>query len=123
MRKDIDLNFSIHPLTGDLAMKTGKSAIEQSMKNLLLTSYYERGFNIEIGSDIQSSIFENFSVLMQQTIKNNIVRLIDNFEPNVEVVEVMVSMEESNELLIDIYYTYYNDPQINNVTIPIARLR
>jgi hypothetical protein len=123
MRKDIDLNFSIHPLTGDLAMKTGKSAIEQSMRNLLLTSYYERGFNIEIGSDIHSSIFENFSIFMQQTIKNNIVNLLDNFEPNVEVVDVLVSLEESNELLIDIYYTYYNNPQVNNVTIPIARLR
>lgn len=123
MRIDIDLNFSVHPLTGDLSLKTGKSAIEQSMKNLLLTSYYERGFNVEIGSDINGSIFENYSLLMQQTIKNNIIKLLNNFEPNVEVVDVLVDMEQSGELLIDIYYTYYNDPQVNNVTIPITRLR
>lgn len=123
MRKDIDFNFSVHPLTGDLSLKTGRTAIEQSLRNLILTNFYERGFNVEIGSNIQSSIFENFSILMQQTIKNNVTRLVDNFEPNIEIVDVLVSLDRPNELLIEIYYTFYNDPKINNFTIPIERLR
>jgi len=123
MRKDIDLNFSPHPLTGDLAVKKDRSAIDQSLKNLILTNFYERGFNVEVGSNLQDSLFDNYDALKQQTIKNNIVRVIKNFEPQVEVVDVIANMEEPNELTVEIYFTYSNDPEVRTVVIPIRRLR
>lgn len=49
MRIDIDPNFSPHPMSKDLVTKSGDSAVESSIKNLVLTNYYERGFNVEVG--------------------------------------------------------------------------
>lgn len=123
MRKDIDLNFIPHPLTGDLTFKTGKSAVEQSMKNLILTNYYERGFNVEAGSNLTDNLFDNFTPLIAQTMKDNIIQVLKNFEPNVEVVDVIVEQEESNTVSVEIYYNIFNDPQVRSVVIPIRRLR
>lgn len=123
MRQDIDLNFVAHPLTGDLAMKRGKFAVDQSIKNLVLTNYYERGFSVEIGSNLTDSLFDNFTPLLEQTIKSNITRVISNFEPDVEIVQIIVQMDNPNELLVEIYYSYLNDTEINSINIPIKRLR
>lgn len=123
MRKDIDLNFTPHPLTGDIAMKSGRSAVDQSVKNLVLTEFYERGFNVEVGSNVTDALFENFSLLTQQTIKNNITKVLTNFEPGVEVVDVVADMTDTNTLTVEIYYNYLNDPTVRTVVIPIERLR
>lgn len=123
MRKDIDLNFTPHPLTGDLSIKKDRSAVDQSMRNLVMTSFYERGFNVELGGNVYESLFDNFTFLTQQTIKNNILRVLKNFEPGVELVDVIADMKESNQLDVEIYYNYYNDPDVRRVTIPLERLR
>lgn len=123
MRKDIDLNFTPHPLTGDLSMKKDRSAVDQSMRNLVMTNFYERGFNVELGGNVSDSLFDNFTFLTQQTIKNNIVRVLQNFEPGVEVVDVIAEMKTSNVLNVEIYYNYFNDPEVRSVTIPLERLR
>lgn len=123
MRKDIDLSFTPHPLTGDLAMKSGRSAVDQSVKNLVLTEFYERGFNVEVGSNVTDSLFDNFTMLTQQTIKNNITKVLSNFEPGVEVVDVVADMTDTNTLTVEIYYNYLNDPDVRTVVIPIQRLR
>ena len=123
MRQDIDLHFTPHPLTGDLAMKRDRYAVDQSIRNLILTNFYERGFNIEVGSNVTDSLFENFTPLLQQTLKSNIKRVLSNFEPGVELVEVIANMNEPNELTVEIYYTYLNDPDTKSAIIPIRRLR
>lgn len=122
-RRDINFNFVPHPLTGDLTFKTGKSAVEQSMKNLILTNYYERGFNVEVGSNLIDNLFDNFTPLIAQTMKDNVIQVLKNFEPNVEIVEVVVEQEESNTVNVEIYYNIFNDPEIRSVVIPITRLR
>lgn len=123
MRKDIDINFIPHPLTGDLSVKTGKSAVEQSMKNLVLTNFYERGFNVEAGSNLTDNLFEEFTPLTAQTMKDNIIQVLRNFEPNIEIVNVIVEQEESNTINVEIYYNIFNDPQVRSVVIPLRRLR
>jgi phage baseplate assembly protein W len=122
-RKDIDLSFTAHPLTGDLAIKRDQSAVDQSIRNLILTNFYERGFNIEVGSNVTDYLFENFTPLLQQTIKSNIRQVLNNFEPGVEIVDVIADMRESNKLTVEIYYNYLNNPEIRTAIIPIRRLR
>lgn len=111
MRKDIDLSFRKNPLTGDLATVTKSNAINQAMKNLLLTEYYKRGFNIEVGCNLNALVFSLYSPLQQQTIRDLIKRSLDNFEPS-EVVSIDVNFEEgSNSLEITIAY-YENNNNI-----------
>lgn len=52
--RDLDLNFSRHPITNDITFVTDEVAIKRRMKNLLLTSFHERKFHPEKGSLIPS---------------------------------------------------------------------
>ena len=41
---DLDLNFTIHPVKKDINRHVGEMAVINSVKNLVLTSHYERPF-------------------------------------------------------------------------------
>lgn len=123
MRTDIDFNFRPHPLTGDIPLKTGVQAIEQSIKNLVLTNYYERGFNVFLGSDVKASLFENYSPLLKQTLLTNIQNTCKNFEPNAEIIDLSIDIQDQNTLNVTIYYSVFTDPSIYTVNIQLQRLR
>jgi hypothetical protein len=55
---DLDLNFLAHPVTKDVTAKTDEQAVKASIRNLILTSNYEKPFHPEIGSPIKSLLFE-----------------------------------------------------------------
>ena len=46
---DLDLDFMINPVTGDINKKKGTDAIKRSIRNLIFTNYYERPFKSKIG--------------------------------------------------------------------------
>ena len=58
--KDLNLNFSINPVTGDVNTVTDVIAVKRSVRNLLLTNHYDRPFHREIGSNVPHLLFENF---------------------------------------------------------------
>lgn len=124
MRKDIDFNFIPHPITGDLSTKRDRNAINQSIKNLVLTNYYERGFNIDISGNLTDLLFDNYTELTKSTIEKNLTNLLNNFEPGVEVVEIIVVPQVDDNLIeVNIVYTYYNNPETQIVSIPVNRIR
>ena len=43
--KDLDMNMRAHPVTGALFTLTNNKAIQQSIKNLIQTEFYDFGFN------------------------------------------------------------------------------
>lgn len=123
MRIDIDLHFQPHPLTGDLPLKRGNQATVQSMKNLILTNYYERGFNVEVYSNVNGSLFENDVPLLRQTLEQNIRRVLKSFEPYVEVVRIDMKGGNDNTLDIIIYYNEYYNPNEQSFVVTLNRLR
>ena len=56
---DIDLRFTANPISGDVAKKYDVNAVKQSLRNLVLTQYYERPFQPNLGSPIYKLLFEN----------------------------------------------------------------
>lgn len=125
MRRDIDFSFKAHPLTGDLAVKTGSSAIRQSIINIVRTNFYDRGFNINLATNLDAQMFENFTPVMGQAIKTNITNALRNFEPQIEVFDVSIEQSRNNEheLIVTIYYTELNSPQEHSVMIELSRVR
>lgn len=102
---DIDLNFTAHPVTGDLAVKYDVNAVKQSLKTLLLTQYYERPFQPELGSPIYGMLFEPLDVITANTLKLQIELLIRNHEPRVVDQSVTVTpMFDQNAFKVDIYF-------------------
>ena len=88
--KDINLNFSMHPVTGDIGKLTNVEAVKRSVRNLVNTNFYEKPFHPEIGSDVRSILFEPVTSLVADVLKRYVEDVINNFEPRAELISVVV---------------------------------
>lgn len=93
---DLDLNFTKHPVTRDIAVRIDENAIKTSIRNLILTKNYERPFHSEIGSQVTALLFDLADPFTEAVIRQNIVDLINTFEPRVELIDVTASYDEGN---------------------------
>ena len=113
--KDLDLDFLPHPVTGDVRKKVGDEAIKRSVRNLILTNFYERPFRAYIGSNAQKLLFEPITPMTATFLKNAIIETIRNFEPRVSLLDVNVSVSEDDNGY-NVTMRYY----INNVPVPVV---
>jgi phage baseplate assembly protein W len=88
---DIDLTFNRSPVTGDIALSYDDQAVIRSVTNLLSTNHYERLFQPDIGSNLETLLFENASPLIERTLAREIEDCINNYEPRVKLQFVEVS--------------------------------
>ena len=103
--KDISLSFSPHPVTKDLPVLINERAIVRSVRNLVETIPTERFFNSLIGTDIRSSLFENFSRTTVNVIEDQIRDTVRNFEPRVNNIGVEVtSLPDDNEFAVKVLF-------------------
>ena len=109
--KDLNLNFSINPVTSDVTTVTDVNAVKRSVRNLLLTNHYDRPFHPEIGSNVQALLFENFGPITGNQLSRQIEEMIANFEPRarVETVECY-PIPERNTYDVRIYFYVENMP-------------
>jgi len=122
--KDIPLSFNAHPITGNVKILKGVDAVKQSVKNIVLTNFYERPYQPELGGDIISQLFENFDTLTAYNLSRNVRQALENYEPRVEVLDVFVEpRHDENNLLITIMFKLFNSIQPINVDILIERIR
>lgn len=94
--KDLDLNFTAHPVKKDVTKHLDEMAVINSVKNLILTNHYEKPFHPEIGSNIQKLLFENADKITATAIEREITDVITNYEPRVSIVNVSVSPDVDN---------------------------
>ena len=103
--KDISLSFKRHPVTNDIIALTNEDAIKRSVRNLVETINTERFFNPLIGSGIRESLFELPDNNLRATLKTQIQTTIENFEPRVNLTNVVVNHpNDTNELQVNISY-------------------
>ena len=121
---DLDLDFIAHPTTKDVVIKTGADAIKRSVRNLILTNFYEKPFRPGIGSSAVKLLFDNMSPLVSSFLENAIREVIQNYEPRVEVLRVGVNMDYDNNgytARIDFIVLNRNEPA--TITIFLERVR
>ena len=88
--KDISLSFDPHPVTNDLKVLKDEDAIRRSIRNIVQTIPTEKFFDSLFGSDVRSSLFNFIDFGTASNIRTQIQIAIDNFEPRVENVKVLV---------------------------------
>ena len=109
--KDLNLNFTANPVTGDVTMVTDVNAVKRSVRNLLLTNHYDRPFHPEIGSNIQNILFQNFGPITGNQLSRAIEELIVNFEPRAKVETVeCYPLSDQNKYDVRIYFYIENLP-------------
>ena len=103
--KDISLSFKRHPVTNDILALTNEDAIKRSVRNLVETVNEERFFNPLIGSHVRESLFELPDNQVRATLKSQIENSILNFEPRVDLTDVIVNHpNDTNDLEVSISY-------------------
>lgn len=107
---DLDFNFTAHPVTGDVSIKSGLDSLKQSLKNILLTSLLERPFNTRLNLNLASYLFENYNIYYSDIIKEEIKNIIDQNETRIRVNKINLMFEEStNSLKIILDFSAIND--------------
>jgi phage baseplate assembly protein W len=121
---DLDLNFTAHPVTKDITRRFDENAIKTSLRNLILTSNYERPFHSEIGSPIKRLLFEPATPMTQVMIKKAIEDTVLNFEPRVELTEVNVNVSgDNNSVYVSIYFKIVNTERPLSLDLVLERTR
>jgi len=121
---DLDLNFLAHPVTKDVTTKVDEQAIKASVRNLILTSNYEKPFHPEIGSPIKSLLFEPATPLLPILIQRAIHQTIDNFEPRVQLTDVIANLSpDSNSIYVTIEFVIVNTTRPITIDLILYRTR
>lgn len=122
--QDLDLNFTPHPVTGDIVRKYDEAAIKQSLRNLIQTRNYERPFHSEIGSPVRALMFEMVTPLTALSVKRAVIDVINNFEPRVELQEVeTIISPDSNSLYVSITFNIINTEKPITLDLLLERTR
>ena len=102
--RDISLSFKRHPITNDVTVLKNEDAIKRSVINLTRTSIGERFFNDLLGTSVGDALFE-LNTFDDDVIREEIITLLRNFEPRIELTNVFVEgQNDTNDLLIQIEY-------------------
>jgi len=122
--KDIPLKFTAHPVTGNVKALVNREAVKQSVKNLVLTNFYERPYNPVLGGDVLSQLFENMDSITEFNISKNIRQVLDNYEPRAIIDDIKVSANhDSNALNATIIFRIKNDAEPIIVNVLLERVR
>jgi phage baseplate assembly protein W len=121
---DLDLNFTAHPVTGDIARRFDDNAIKTALKNLILTNNYERPFHSEIGTPIKGILFEPYSPMMTTMIERAIYSTVNTFEPRVNLDNVIVkAAPDENYVTVTLYYRILNTQRPATLELVLERTR
>lgn len=99
--KDLSLDFTPHPVSGDVRPVTDEVAIKRSLSNLLKTRRGTRPFRPDYGSDVYKYAFSS-GIFAESQLNESVYNCIKKFEPRVNVTKIKSTIGENNvEVIVD----------------------
>ena len=122
---DFLIDFTLNPITGNLARVTNEEAVKRAIKQIILTINYERPYDPILGSKVNSLLFEPIDDVTTQLLKTTIEASIRSREPRANLQKVDIQpREDENSYFITIYFSLLNVPQdIFAVSLTLKRVR
>jgi phage baseplate assembly protein W len=122
--RDLDLNFTIHPIRKDINVHKNEYAIINSVKNLILTNFYERPFQPEIGSNVRRLLFDNIDSIIAAQLERAIEETILNFEPRVSISNITaVPSPDENKYSVQLEFFVINNSSPITINFFLERIR
>ena len=123
--RDLDLFFSRKQGSDDVNKVTDIEAVKRSVRNLVLTNFYEKPFHPEIGSGVRDMLFENMSPVTAVVLARKVEDVIENFEPRARLIGVRALPNlDRNEYELTIEFFVVNAPtELVDMTVFLEVLR
>lgn len=122
--RDLDLNFAVHPLRKDINKHLDEIAVINAIKNLVLTSHYEKPFNPDYGSNVRKLLFETLDIITASAIEREIQQTIQNYEPRVEILSLsVIPDDEQNAFSVRMQFLIVNQTNPVSVSFLLERIR
>lgn len=120
---DIDLTFTAKP-SGDIYKKVDAADVKQSVKNLLLTNYTEKPFNMLFGGNLNDFLFELDTDTNIDLLANQIIEAVDLYEPRAEVTRVDTNIKpDNNEVRVTVEFQILSTSELVLLDLTLTRLR
>ena len=122
--RDLDLDFTRHPITNDVVAIEDVNAVKRSVRNLINTQFYERPFHPELGCGVRDMLFENYTPMTGIFMRRKIEEVLSNYEPRARLTSIEVN-EQMDRNAIDVVVNFYvlNLPNPVSVTTTLQRIR
>jgi phage baseplate assembly protein W len=121
--KDIDLSLELKT-SGDVYKKERAAAVKQSVKNIIMTNYFEKPFEPFFGANVQGLLFELANDTTGEEIKNNVKSAIEFYEPRAEIINLDVnSLPDNYSISVRLEFKIVNSEQTIVLQTSLSRLR
>ena len=122
--RDLDLSLKIHPIRKDIIPLKDDNAIKNAIRNLLVSNFSDRPFQRDKGANLRALLFEPADVITTVAIKQNIRKVIAEYEPRVKLIKISVQNKaDQNAYRIIVRFLIKEFDQADNVEIILRRLR
>jgi phage baseplate assembly protein W len=118
--KDLSLDFTPHPVSGDVRPVINEVAIKRSIINLIRTKKGTRPFNPFYGCNLSDYLFSYEPGFSEFNMKKEIQDAILRNEPRVIVDEINIKYEEYG-ITLNIQYIIKNINRMGSITTSLAR--
>ena len=127
--RDFSLFFTKNPVTGDISTLTDVADVKRAIRNLVLTNEFDRPFHPEIASHVRDLLFQPFTAITYNLLRNRIDKVLEIYEPRATLTRIEIDDREfqnmdNNTLSVKIFFTLNNAPtNEENVDIMLERIR
>jgi phage baseplate assembly protein W len=118
--KDLPLDFTPHPVSGDVRPIVNEVAVKRAISNLVLTRRGSKPFRPDYGTRIYDFLFDSQDVFVENEIKVHLKEVIEKFEPRVSVTNIDVKFEDFG-IKVQIDLIILNVNQLIQVPLSISR--
>lgn len=118
---DLPMFISPNPFTGDISLKKDQTAIQHSVKNIILTAIGERPFDRLFGTDVYNTVFEH-PELVEFYLESSINTSVNANEPRVRFDKITYDVN-GKEININIEYFILGLDISDRVSITLQRTR
>ena len=121
---DLNLKLTLHPVRKDIMSLKDDAAIKNSVKNLLLTNFFERPFQPDLGANLRALLFEPADVITRVALRDAIKNVLNEREPRISDVAVLVENEDAkNAYRVTVGFNIKQIEKTETVEIILKRLR
>jgi phage baseplate assembly protein W len=98
---------------------TTQDQVKSNIINYILTDKEERVFNLDFGSNIRRSLFENITPNALKNLEITLNDDLSSYFPNINFTDIKITPNyDVNSISIEVRYSLYNGP-INEINITL----